>query len=47
MRLSAPGRPLRLQMCIRDSLCDETYQQKLMEGVARGVGDYLNSLPRK
>ena len=28
-------------------LCDETYQQKLMEGVARGVGDYLNSLPRK
>lgn len=28
-------------------LCDETYQQKLMEDVARGVGDYLNSLPRK
>ena len=28
-------------------LCDETYQLKLMEGVARGVGDYLNSLPRK
>ena len=27
-----------------DRLCDESYQQKLMEGVARGIADYLAGL---